>query len=65
MTATSVIMNTSSQELAKKITERLVLEGLISRGAAKQIQLMLADGTMRMEDWRLPIELVNSSGAKQ
>jgi hypothetical protein len=50
-------MNTPSQALAAKITERLVSEGLITLAASKALESKLADGTLRTEDWRLPIEL--------
>ena len=50
-------MDTPTQALAVKITERLVREKLISDSAAKQIQPRLAEGKMRPEDWRLPVEL--------
>ncbi len=58
-------MKTPSQELAKKITGRLLGEGLISADAAKQLETKLADGKLRAEDWRLPIELANKKEAKQ
>jgi len=50
-------MNTPSQALAAKITERLIHEGLITAEAAKAIQPKLAGGKLLAEDWRLPIEL--------
>ena len=50
-------MNTPSQALAAKIINRLVSEGIMTADVAKKIQPMLADGKMRVEDWRLPIEL--------
>ena len=57
-------MDTPSQALAAKITERLVAERLITAEAAKKIQPKLADGKLRAEDWRLPIELVEKKEAK-
>ncbi|MFA6173715.1 MAG: hypothetical protein WC334_01865 [Kiritimatiellales bacterium] len=57
-------MKTPSQELAKKITERLLSEGLISADAAKQIEPKLAEGKLREEDWRLPIELAGQKQVK-
>ena len=57
-------MDTPSQALAAKITERLVREGLITADAAKKIQPKLAEGKLRAEDWRLPIELVKKKEAK-
>jgi hypothetical protein len=50
-------MDTPSQALAQRITARLASEGLLSVGAAKALQAKLADGTLRAEDWRLPVEL--------
>lgn len=50
-------MDTPSQTLAARIAERLVREGLITAEAAKKIQPKLAEGRLRAEDWRLPIEL--------
>jgi hypothetical protein len=57
-------MDTPSQALAAKIIERLVREGLIAADAAKRIQPKLAEGKLRAEDWRLPIELVKKKEAK-
>ncbi len=57
-------MDTPSQALAAKITERLVREGLISADAAKKIQPKLAEGKLRVEDWRLPIELAEKKEPK-
>ena len=57
-------MNTPSQALAAKIAERLVSEGLITLAASKAFEPKLADGTLRTEDWRLPIELANRKEPK-
>jgi hypothetical protein len=57
-------MDTPSQALAAKITERLVQEGLIAADAAKRMQPKLAEGKLRAEDWRLPIELAKKREAK-
>lgn len=57
-------MDTPSQLLAAKITERLAREGLITPDAAKRIQPKLAEGKLRAEDWRLPIELAEKKEAK-
>jgi hypothetical protein len=57
-------MDTPSQALAAKITEQLIAEGLITAEAAKKIQPKLAEGKMRVEDWRLPIELAGKKEAK-
>jgi hypothetical protein len=57
-------METPSQTLAAKITERLVREGLITDEAAKKILPKLAEGKLRAEDWRLPIELAEKKEAK-
>jgi hypothetical protein len=57
-------MDTPSQALAARITKRLVREGLIPADTAKMIQTKLADGKLRAEDWRLPIELADKKEAK-
>ena len=57
-------MDTPSQTLAAKITERLVREGLITADAAKKVQPKLAEGKLRAEDWRLPLELGEKKEAK-
>ncbi|MDQ2997872.1 MAG: hypothetical protein M3R61_12565 [Chloroflexota bacterium] len=54
---TSDQLETPSQKLARQIVERLVGEKLISAEAANTLQPKLADGTLRAEDWKLPIEL--------
>ncbi len=53
----SDIVETPSQALARQIVERLVKERLISTEVAAKLQQQLADGKLRAEDWRLPIEL--------
>ena len=50
-------MDTPSQLLATKITERLVEEKLLTAESAKKLLSSLGDGKLRAEDWRLPIEL--------
>ena len=50
-------MDTPSQLLAAKIADRLVKEKLLTPEAAKKLLPSLADGKLRAEDWRLPIEL--------
>ena len=57
-------MDTPSQALAAKITERLVREGLITAEAAKRLQPKLAEDKLRPEDWRLPIELAETKDPK-
>ncbi len=44
-------------QLATKIVDRLVKEKLISPASGKKMLPKLADGQLRPEDWRLPIEL--------
>lgn len=53
---------TPAQALARRIVERLVKEQLLSADDANAIQPKLAEGKLRGEDWRLPIEL---NGAKE
>ncbi len=50
-------MDKPSDTLAKRITDRLVKEGLFTEVAAKKAQSTIASGKMSPEDWRLPIEL--------
>ena len=57
-------MDTPSQALAAKITERLLREGLITAAAAKTIQPKLSDGKLQVEDWRLAIELAGKKETK-
>lgn len=56
-------MDTPSEALAVKIIERLVREGLVTAEAAKKMQPKLAEGKLRAEDWRLPIELAEKKEA--
>ena len=58
-------MDTPSQALAARITERLVREGLVTAAAAKKLQPGLSEGKLRAEDWRLPIEMAEQNEAKQ
>lgn len=44
--------------------ERLINEGLLTAEAAKPMQPKLAEGKLRAEDWRLPIELAGKKEAK-
>jgi hypothetical protein len=57
-------MDTPSKKLAAKIVERLVSEKLLDAEAGKKLLPKLADGKLRSEDWRLPIELSNKKEAK-
>jgi len=57
-------MDTPSQALAARITERLVRENLITAEAAKRLQPKLAEGTLRAEDWRLLLEVAERKEPK-
>jgi hypothetical protein len=57
-------METPSLKLAKKIIERLVDEKLLTEQDGKRILPQLADGKLRPEDWRLPVELGDRKEAK-
>ena len=57
-------MDTPSQALTAKITERLLREGLITAADAKKIQPKLSDGKLQVEDWRLLIELAEKKEPK-
>ena len=50
-------MESPSEKLAKTIVERLMLEGLITVEAGRNMQAVLASGNMKVGDWRLPVEL--------
>ena len=50
-------MSTPSEKLAEKIVERLIQEKLLTKQEGKKILPKMAEGTLRPEDWRLPIEL--------
>lgn len=50
-------MDTPSQLLAAKIAERLIEEKLLTSEAGQKMLPLLAEGKLRAEDWRLPIEL--------
>ncbi len=57
-------MDTPSQALAARITERLVRENLITAEAARRLQPKLAEGTLRAEDWRLPLKVAERKEPK-
>lgn len=50
-------MSTPAGILATKIVERLINENLISQQDGGKVVIKLAEGKLRAEDWRLPIEL--------
>lgn len=47
---------TPSEELAKRITDRLINEGLLSTADGLRLVTKIADGTAKRDDWRLAIE---------
>jgi hypothetical protein len=57
-------MDTPSQALASKILDRLIQEKLISQATAKKMHSKLAEGKIRVEDWRFSIEQ-NEKGEPQ
>ena len=57
-------MDTPAQRLARHITARLVQEGFLSAESAKAMQPKMAEGSLKGEDWRLPIELAGGKKAK-
>ena len=57
-------MGTPSQALAETIVNRFVREGLMTAEVAKKLLPKLADGKLRAEDWRLPIELSRDKAPK-
>jgi hypothetical protein len=50
-------MEKPSHKLAGKIVTRLIKEKLISEQAGKKLLPKLAEGKLRAEDWRLPLEV--------
>jgi hypothetical protein len=57
-------MDTPSFRLAEKIIERLVQEKLLTTQDGKKMLPRLAEGKLRPEDWRLPIEISKEKEAK-
>ena len=57
-------MDAPSLALAKKIVDRLVHEKLLTEQDGKKILPKLAEGKLRQEDWRLPVELGNAKESK-
>jgi hypothetical protein len=55
---------TPSQQLAARIVERLIAEKLLSPANGQKLLANLADGKLRPEDWRLPLELASDQEAK-
>jgi hypothetical protein len=53
-------MDTPTQQLAAKILERLIAEGLLTKNDQKKLVNKLADGKLTSEDWRLAVELAAS-----
>jgi hypothetical protein len=57
-------MDTPTFRLAEKIIERLVQEKLLTTQDGKKMLQRLAEGKLRSEDWRLPIETSDAKGTK-
>jgi hypothetical protein len=57
-------MDTPSQRLAARIVERLIAEGLVTPADGKKLQAKLADGKLRPEDGRLPLEIAADKEVK-
>ncbi|OQY81825.1 MAG: hypothetical protein B6D41_19085 [Chloroflexi bacterium UTCFX4] len=55
-------MKTPSEELARKILERLVAEKLVLAEDVKHLLPKLADGKMKGADWRLALEKGDVTG---
>jgi len=58
-------VDTPSTKLASAILDRLVAEHLLSPDDHQKLMPKLADGKLRAEDWRLPIELAGAKKAQQ
>lgn len=50
-------METPSLQLATRIFERLLQEGLLKEGDRKKLLTKLGEGKIKQEDWRLALEL--------
>ncbi|MDX1905584.1 MAG: hypothetical protein SF053_01015 [Bacteroidia bacterium] len=46
-----------SEQLAKRILERLQKESLLSPSQAQRIEKPISEGKIKASDWKLPIEL--------
>jgi hypothetical protein len=57
-------METPSLKLAKRIVERLVDEKLLTEQDGEKLLPKLADGKLRPEDWRLPVEIGDGKETK-
>lgn len=57
-------MDTPSQALAARITDRLVREKLITPEAVKKMLPKLAEGKLKAEDWRLTVETSDQKETK-
>jgi hypothetical protein len=50
-------MDTPSGQLAAKIMDRLILEGILTPEDRAKLLSKLAGGQLQSEDWRLAVEL--------
>jgi hypothetical protein len=53
-----------SKQLAKRIIDKFVGEGVLSPADAEKMLDKLATGKLKGEDWQLSIDLAGSKGAK-
>lgn len=58
------MMDTPSKQLAKRIMEKFVAEGILSSVDGTKMLDKLAAGKLKQEDWQLPIELAGEKGGK-
>jgi hypothetical protein len=58
-------VDTPSTKLASTILDRLVAEHLLSPDDHKKLMSKLAEGKLRAQDWRLPIELAGAKKEQQ
>lgn len=54
-------MSSTSEELARRIVERLIAEGLIDAKDSDRLRPKLGEGKLQSEDWRLLIEKASTS----
>lgn len=58
-------MDMPSQKLAGKIIDHLIEENLLSPDQKEKLLSKLAEGKMKPEDWRLPLELAKGKEAQE
>lgn len=57
-------MTSPTQQLAERIVQRLLADGLMTPGDAARLQAKLIDGKLKPEDWRVALEKAADSTAR-